>query len=472
MRERIVAGLEGINRKGSRQEVNKIDFGKLLVLIDAFRNRMYAILCVFFLILSTSGCVNYLENADSSFLREDWGAAVYGYRKALRKAEDPAEITHIKRNLSISLEKATILHLGKANNLKHLGDIEQAYAHAKKAFSFIDNSDTRTLLKELEVLEAERLIQVAERFLHLQEWDNGIASLENSLKISPNDKANELLAAARNMKAQAFREKFNDLKVQAEDSLHAREWSVAEGLYNSAHKYGETIESKNQEEFVGIMIQAESADSKSESNAHFSLLAEKRYREALPFGFHQEYIKERIEAVSVRSYKVTIHSAVIAPEKPSKGTPWDGIAIPGIRTSEVFSQLGASVFTGGGLISTLGPMVMGAANDGISAPDCALEIIVSGKVYGGIQTVVRDTHQPQWDYSLTFNNVPPGDKRVLNIRVTDIDDTNHDPVGSYQVVLGDLVKQGSVQEIPLFSNKGELLAGGLLALKISVETIQ
>lgn len=448
--------------------VNKNNTGSLVSNIRL--SRLYA---VFFLLLFLSACVNYLQEADSAYLREDWDGAVSNYSNALAAAKEPVEIEHIKSRLAEAKRLGAQNHIQNAEHLASIGSVERAYQHALKANEYAANNKTNQLLKRLKVLERDRLVALGKAAFASRSWDSAIQNFERAYQADADPNISRLLQQAKSERTRAYAENFQASYSLAEQALYERHWLVAKRHYDTAHQFGGTDVSRQEAEFAVLMADAESYALQGVDNHYYLTKAEAEFEKARRYGIDVDYVDHRIEAVSLRDYKITIHGAVVLPFKPNSGERWDNIPMLGVDSKKQISSLAGFYGMGAGLVASLGAEVASVTVNNKTAPDCYLLVTVGEQVYGGEETTLRsDDYQPVWEYSLSFNDVLLSDDRVLSVVVTDADDFNDDDVvGTKQFVLGELVRNPGVHDIPLFDKRGALTSNGLLALTVSVEVL-
>ncbi len=168
-------------------------------------------------------------------------------------------------------------------------------------------------------------------------------------------------------------------------------------------------------------------------------------------------------------YVVTIHGAVVLPFKPVERTPWDGSAAAPLPEAEGFlAVLAQQIQDGAGAMVRAAAVVARWAQQGIEAPDCYPVVLLDGKAFGGEELEDQDDFLPAWELKVPIRGTAR-DSRVLAIRVRDADLSDDDNVGSWETTVGDLLSRTGVREITFVDRDGRTEAGGIVALRISVE---
>lgn len=414
-------------------------------------------------------CTNYVQNADSAYMRGDWDGAVRDYSRALSVSKDPLEIQYIQSNLTAAKHKAATEHSNRANQLEALGEISKAYQHAERAFGYKPDDQTTLLFHRLKNKEFERLENLGRASLDSDSWNSAIDYLQQAKAIRHDDQLNDLIWLAELGRVKEHNEKFSLYYQSASIAREARNWNLAMQEYEAAHQFGSSTSSKNESDFVHLVAEAEKYLSRS-STVYFVDKAEEKLREALAYELDSDYIKQRIDSIKLRDYRITIHSAVILPFDPSDNSRWDGPNSPVDPIAEL-ATIGAALYGIPPTYAKLGTSMLQISAESFRAPDPILIVSTEGKRYGGVDTLTNDQYRPQWDYSLTYFNINRHDKRVLSVSIVDHDLTDHDKIGDYQFVLGELVASPGVIEKVFVGEDQKLLAGGLAGLKLSVEEL-
>lgn len=421
----------------------------------------------FFALLMLSSCVNYLQEADTAYEREDWDSAVQNYTYALSGSKDSAEIERIKRNLVGAKQQGALNHLEKAYQLERIGEVNRAYQHAIRAYTYQPTAKTEVALNRLKNKEVDRLISLGQASLDSGSWEAATRHLTQANGIQASERVSALLLEATEGQNWEVGEKFSQLSKLGHDALTNRNWSLAVQQYQAAHQYSSTPTTKHELDFASLLANAEQRIARSNS-VYAVNQAEGLLTKALSYGIDKEYVSNRIEDIKLRDYKITIHSAVILPFDPADNTRWDGLPGETIDPVAELASIGAAFYGVPPSYAKIGTSVLKLSGEGIYPPDPVLLISFSGNQYGDAETRVNNQFRPQWEYSLTFPDINKHDKRVISLSVFDIDITEHDKIGDYQFVLGELVATGGVIEKVFIDENQKLLAGGLAGLKLSV----
>ena len=168
-------------------------------------------------------------------------------------------------------------------------------------------------------------------------------------------------------------------------------------------------------------------------------------------------------------YLITIHGAVVLPFKPVDRTTWDGTGPDPLPEAGGFlAALAQWIHAGGSAMVRAAEMVARWAQAGIEAPDCYPEVVLEGKTWGGPELADQDDFLPAWDLRIPIRG-STSDDRVLSIRVRDADLSDDDNVGAWETTVGELLAYPGVREIAFVDREGRTEAGGIVALRISVE---
>lgn len=423
-----------------------------------------AALCV---LLLGSGCKSSLERANEASMRDNWDKAVEHYSEALKECDDPQEAADIKARLNEAKNRAGAQHLQQAENALAVGDCTTALEHAESAFLYDPTPAAQALLRQLKETEGARQLEAGKRAHANSEWAYAVLSLEAAQRMAPTDEGARLLAESRAqlVSAQAVE------ATLARAALESREWSVAVEHYRNA---GESAQVDREREFATLMADAEANAARAESNVFSGLSQGLQLRKALGYGIDVAYVQYMLDRIEPASYQVTINGALILPFKPGEHTPWDGPggALPGagsLIATIVTTASGGTGLIGAAAVEAMSKEVLGLAAQGTAAPDCYLVIRADGGTFGGEATVDQDDYQPTWGVGLVYENVTKADRRVVSIEVRDSDAMDDDNVGSLQLTLEELLKEDGAREFLLVEPDGTLRAGGVIALKISVE---
>jgi len=425
-----------------------------------------AIGCFTLLVLAPA-CTSNRQLADEAYLREDWDAAAANYAAALRDTAEPAVVAQIKPRLAESRTKAAAAHLSKAQELVAIGDVTSAHEQAKRAFDLNPTPEAQTLLGSLRSREADRFLAEGRAAVEHRAWDRAIETLRKAQELAPSDQARELLAAAESESAMFHRERFDALVADARTQLKERAWGPASARYAEALRHGSTTASQREAEFCRLMAEAEE---KAASDGMFSQsLARSAYTKARDLGIDVEYVDARIRRITPARYSITIHGAIISPVKPDSRRPWDGARGAVEEADALFKGIGAFLGPEGKVTAGLASAVVRVGSLAMEAPDCFVSVTCDGRVFGGRSTIDQDDFEPAWNVGFTCDGVTSADRRIVSIHVIDADGLDDDNVGSVQMTLGDIVAVDGPRTIPFFSKDGVLQAGGILALKLSVE---
>lgn len=166
---------------------------------------------------------------------------------------------------------------------------------------------------------------------------------------------------------------------------------------------------------------------------------------------------------------LTVHGAVVLPFKPVEKTAWDGPGSAPVPGADAFlSMLAKGIYDPGPSMIRAGDLVARWATQAVEAPDCYPEVTLDGKTTGGPDLEDQDDFLPAWHLRVPLRGTS-SDDRVISILVRDADVHDDDNVGSWQTTVGDLICRPGVREVMFVDREGRTAAGGIVALRISVE---
>src|SRR5690349_4296046 len=166
-------------------------------------------------------------------------------------------------------------------------------------------------------------------------------------------------------------------------------------------------------------------------------------------------------------YRITINGATVLHFKPDSRTPWDGNRILAGVIDEV-AGLASFVADPEALARQVSMYGARAAQSASEPPDCYVLLNLDGGRSGSRDEACMDTFTPTWNASLSVL-VAQHDPRILRIQVMDRDLAEDDPVGAAEVPLATLVQRIGTFRPRFLTPNGELTAGGLLTLTVTVE---
>ena len=391
------------------------------------------ILCI--ILCLACGCVNYIQRGDEYFAKGYWDDAIHDYEIALEKEKDPAKINEIKQKLERAKLEGAKYYAKKAKDMIEFKSYSKALKYANLAYKYNPSSDNKELLKQVRIRQAEELYIEAQAFLNSKQYDKAVKTLQKAIELDPKTEYKTLYNSALSKQKEYHKNEYGKLFLSAEENFSKRNWYEALAKYQEAAKHMETEEAKSKMEFCDLMKNVE------KNHDNFPSLALNYLKRAYEKGYHKDYVKEEIRLLTPVNVSITFHNAVVLPIDHNTGKLWDGISNKVYNVSE---------FIGGKLLSSIGPQVAIAMFAGTEMtkmltstrvlPDCYIKINYKGSIYKS--KFVPNTCNPNFEYTFNLNNVVPASKDVLSISIVDDDKWNaHDPMGTYQFELCELLKE-------------------------------
>ena len=408
--------------------------------------------------LALSACASSLQLADQAWIAEDWSAAARHYADAMNDGEAAERIDDVRGRLATSRERAAASHLSFARAMRKSGDLTGALQEAETAFEF---GQTDEIAEELRVLRAARAASLARDGRAALAHGDAIAaetSLERARDLDPTLDVSSDLTAAR-ISANATRtEAFAEASDRGNAAFEARDWPVAVAQFEQALSNSEDAHVRSLLQFCQSLQAAESSAARGSWAT-----AEMHFRSAQQLGIAPEVLEERAPYATRAPYRLTIHGAIVLPFKPGDKRQWDGR--PG-KEFQGARKLLAKILGVSGPSAVVYGQLADLVNTGVAPPDCFPVVTIGARedFYG--DRTVQDSCEPQWDASRQVRT-SAWDGRTLSVIVWDRDIAENDPVGSWQVTLGDLAREPGVHHV-ILTEGGTLRGEGILALKLSL----
>lgn len=428
--------------------------------------RGFSLLILCIILCLTCGCVNYIQRGDEYFAKGYWDDAIHNYEIALEKEKDPAKINEIKQKLERAKLGGAKYYAKKAKDMIEFKSYSKALKYANLAYKYNPSPQNKELLKQVRVKEAEELFTEAQALLSSKQYDEAVTILQNAIELNPQAEYKSLFSTALSEQKEYHRNEYGRIFPSAEARFAKRDWSEAYQKYQKALKHMETDEAKSKMEFCDLMKNAEKNFDSSSS------LALNYLKKAYGKGYLKDYVKEKIRLLSPVDVSITFHNAVVLPIDYNTGKTWDGILGKVYEVSE---------FLGGKVLSKISPQAAIAMFAGtemtkmftstLVLPDCYIKINYKGSIYKS--KFVPNTCNPNFEYTFNLNNVVPASKDVLSISIVDDDEWNaHDPMGTYQFELCELLKEEGKRTyifVKDINGEEEYEFGSVYALFISVK---
>jgi len=426
--------------------------------------RRFAFLLLCLATFVSAGCANPLKRGDEAYSRRDWDQATEHYEVALRSGIDPARRDQVQSRLDESRAKAGDAHAARSAQLEAIGNLPSACHEANLAYRFDPSDASAARLGALRAKWAEQLLSSGRASLEAGNLDAAVEQLSRAQALSPTADGQGLLAQAQAAAAEARRRAYDGFINEAERSMAAHDWIGATSHYASAHRMGHTEDSLRREVFSKAMWEAEAAiASRNEP------VARRAFETALRAGIDSEYVRGRMTYLLPCNYVVTVMEGVVLPFKPETERPWDGVGVR--QVAEAGEMLRSLAFLTGGestMVTRVGEIVVGGLQSEIEPPDTYVLMTVDGVTLGSRDLARLDTYRPAWNTSFSIRG-SPNDGDSLTITVMDRDLEEDDRVGGFPITAAELLSKPGVREFYFVTKEKELRAGGLLAIRISVE---
>lgn len=417
---------------------------------------------IFCLPLLIAGCAkDYVDFGDDAFEREYWEEAIEQYEMALPRETAPDVVQRIKENLAVARGRASAQHAENARNAMAAKDFDRAIAEAEIAHKFKPAADTAALLAQARDQKANVYYLRGKAELELGEIDRALASLAEAVQVNPSN--GEYVKALQDAKRLRF-ETVASAEKRAEEGFAKRDWRAAVKAYDELLKWKDDSEARRKSEFAKAMDKAEGALDVDAAVALPFL------QKAATFGFHKEYVAQLLDENTPADWEVTFHDATVLPFKPTSNMPWDGTGGVVAGASDLVTRLAELTGDAEVRLAKAAQEIIKFTPPGSAAPDCQLKIVGFGEPVES--AVRRDEYRPTFGTTMKVSKRSKRDKTVLIITVSDQDDAFSEPVGTYEMKLGDLLRQeGSRVQIYVGDDK-KFRFGGVYGMKISVRKLQ
>ncbi|MCU0724994.1 MAG: hypothetical protein MUE73_04265 [Planctomycetes bacterium] len=417
------------------------------------------------LLLLSVACESSMQSADDALLRGDYDRAVALYEKAIEEGRSPESTERARVKLEAARARAGMAHLAQSRRLAGEKRWDAAFAEAEAAWRLNPADSSRAQLEEMRAEYSKSLRTQANAAMRDGRTDDAARILEEAERVEPDPRNRSLLDAARRESKAWHEESFAPALAVARAAREAREWERACLLYEEAHRHGRTTESTKEAGFCARMRDAERAGSiRDERQARL------HFESALSYGFDTGFVRSRMDALLPGEWTIVVHGASILPFRPSDQRPWDHdrtapMVVPG--AGEFLGSLPAfRRATAGGDVPGLMRAVE-TMRGGPRDPDCFPVVVIPGQRVSGVAAVRQDSLNPVWDFRAVIR-ARSTDEFDVRIGVFDLDEQGREEeIGAWRATFAELLENPGPRTLLLFGDDGQLLAGGLLALRVS-----
>ena len=247
-------------------------------------------------------------------------------------------------------------------------------------------------------------------------------------------------------------------------AMAARDWAGAVAKFGAAHKAGTSADSLRKESFSKAMLEAEAAAASGDERT-----ARSRFEEALLTGVENDHVRARMVHLLPNDYVITIHEGVVLPVRPGSQFGWDGDEAWRLgRAGELYDKLAKVNEGGGSPVAKSGDLIAAAIPLEMEQPDTYLIVTTGSQTFSSRDWVRHDACRPSWEFRIPIR-AKLSSAEPVNIAVFDRDAEADDRIGSFQLTGADLFSKPGEREFYFVDEKGSLKAGGILAVRISVQ---
>jgi tetratricopeptide (TPR) repeat protein len=417
-----------------------------------------------FAALVFSGCASTLQKGDEAFARRDWDRAVELYVTALRSDLEPGEWAKVQSRLDEARNKSGETHGQRSAQLEAAGNLEEACNEAELAFRFAPSDATGARVGAVKAALGSRLLTLGKASYEAGQLESAVQQLGRAQELTPSAEGQALLVKAQAAAEEARSRAFEAAVASASQAMTVRDWREAVRHFDVAHRAKSNEDSLRKAAFCTAMLEAETAAASRNQGA-----ARSSFEEALRIGLDSDHVRSRMHALLPFDYKITLHEGVVLPFKPDTQAPWDGLGSKRVeQAADIMSAL--SLFSGGqsAIVGQAGEVVVGRIQSQVEPPDTYLVVTYGDKALGSRDQAQEDSYRPAWQLSFMLHGCP-SDEGTVSFTVLDRDLEQDDRVGAFQLSMSELLSETGVKELYFVTKDGELRAGGLVGLRLSVQ---